>query len=414
MSVVYNLNNIPGFKELLLNDQASNYLLKKESLSKNNVKYSIIQYDKSMLAIDLVPTIGVLRSVIVNEQKRVVGFSPPKSLSYDAFVGLYPEKTPEIAVEEFIEGTMINVFWDQSSGLGGGWEVATRNTVGADVRFYKNNPNAKIFREMFLEAVTVCGLDLNLLNPSLCYSFVLQHPENRIVTPFDKPALYFIEGYEIVTVADGSTLIYVFKGEQTPWLNTDVKTPKVFDDWVTYDDIKRKYVDNTSYTTQGIIIRNRTTNERTKIRNPEYEYVRRLKGNEPKAQYHYLCLRQQESGKIAEYLKIYPEHKREFSLTRERLHQFTDQLFQNYIECYIKKLKPLKEYPDNYRTHMFHIHQKYLNELKGQNAYVTNTEVIKYVNKIHPTLQMYSINYSLRKKRVDTIKSDELVNTVFN
>jgi len=407
MSVVYNLNNIPGFNDLLINGKDSNYLLKKESTSKNNVKYSIIQYDKTMLAIDLVPTIGVLRSVIVNEQKRVVGFSPPKSLSYDAFVSLYPVKTHEIAVEEFIEGTMINVFWDESCGISGCWEIATRKTVGGDISFYKNGSSSKTFREMFLEAVATSGLDLNLLNPSLCYSFVLQHPENRIVTPFDKPALYFIEGYEVVTVADGSTLIYVFKGEQTPWLNTDVKTPKLFEDWETYDDIKRKYVDNTSYTNQGVVIRNRNTNERTKIRNPEYEYVRRLKGNQPRVQYHYLCLRQQEAGKIAEYLKIYPEHKKEFSFTRERLHQFTEQLFQNYIECYIKKLKPLKEYPDNFRTHMFHIHQKYLNELKGQNTYVTNTEVIKYVNKIHPTLQMYSINYSIKKRRIDLLRKTE-------
>jgi hypothetical protein len=45
---------------------------------------------------------------------------------------------------------MINVFWDDSIGLTGGWEIATRNTVGATSSFYKG-PKAKTFRDMFLD-----------------------------------------------------------------------------------------------------------------------------------------------------------------------------------------------------------------------------------------------------------------------
>jgi hypothetical protein len=416
----YLLNKIPGFTDLLLNDtgtleetnnevKETKYLIKKDMTTKNNNKYSIIQYDKTMLAVDLIQTVGLARSVIVNGEKKVVGFSPPKSIPYDNFVSLYPEKTDDIIVEEFIEGTMINVFWDNPNGFLGNWEISTRNRVGGECTFYKNQKSSKTFRDMFFEAVTHCGLDFSKLNPLYCYSFVLQHPENRIVGVFDKPSIYFIETYEICSTENGTVAVYPFhkmnyETERFFWESNGVKLPKILSDWTTYNDIKPQYINNVAYHVQGVVIRNRVTNERTKIRNPDYEYVRRLKGNQPKTQYQYLCLRQH--GKVGEYLAFYPENKKEFSRVRDRLHEFTELLFQNYIQCYMKKMKPLKDFPDNVRTHMFHLHKIYLEDLKPRGFYITNTDVIKYVNKLHPTLQMYSMNYSARRRRIDILKSE--------
>jgi hypothetical protein len=85
---------------------------------------------------------------------------------------------------------------------------------------------------------------------------------------------------------------------------------------------------------------------------------------------------------------------------------FTNTLFGNYISCYIKKEKPLIDFPNQYRTHMFNIHKHYLNELKEQKLYVTNTVVIKYVNNIHPSLLMFCLNFQMRKRNVDLIKAD--------
>ena len=65
----------------------------------------------------------------------------------------------------------------------------------------------------------------------------------------------------------------------------------------------------------GIIVKNSRTGERTKFRNPIYEEVRHLRGNQPKLQYQYLTLRH--SGKLPEYLKFYPESKAEFSVYRD-------------------------------------------------------------------------------------------------
>ena len=186
---VYRISEIPEFKELIANKDVSTEtdsktlkLCKTNIVTRNNEKYRLIRYDKPYLTVDQIPQLGLLRSVIINSANRVVSFAPPKSLPWDTFVKMNPKKTATIVAEEFIEGTMINVFWDAKAGLAGAWELATRNTVGAEVSFYKTNDanQNKTFRAMFLEAAIENHFDLNMLDPNYCYSFVLQHPNNRI------------------------------------------------------------------------------------------------------------------------------------------------------------------------------------------------------------------------------------------
>ena len=192
--------------------------------------------------------------------------------------------------------------------------------------------------------------------------------------------------------------------EQLNLNNTSIKFPTIYKDWTDYNDLRAKYASmNTSYEILGVVLRNTYTLSRSKIRNPVYENVRQLRGNQPKLQYQYLSLRQQ--GKVGEFLNFYPENKHEFSFFRDNLHNFTLTLFQNYISCYINKERPLKEFPDQYRTHMFHIHKNYIDELKPKNEYVNKSVVINYVNNMHPSLQMYSLNHHMRKRHIDFVKT---------
>jgi hypothetical protein len=132
-----------------------------------------------------------------------------------------------------------------------------------------------------------------------------------------------------------------------------------------------------------------------------------LRGNQSKLQYQYLLLRKE--GKVGEFLKFYPENKKEFSGFRDQVHLFTDTLFNNYVSCYIKKEKQLGLFPDKYRTHMYNIHQKYINELKEDKKFVSNTFVQKYVNELHPSLLMFCLNHDLRKRKVDVIVAEHNV-----
>ena len=176
----------------------------------------------------------------------------------------------------------------------------------------------------------------------------------------------------------------------------------------TYDEVVETYGSgNTPYHVLGAIIKNVETGERCKVRNPIYEEVRYLKGNQPKLQYQYLCLRKE--GKVKEFLNYYPETKKDLSLFRDQVHLFTHTLFQNYIQCYIKKEKPLRDYPGQFKTHMFQLHQLFMNDLREKKLYITNSVVVNYINSMHPSQLMFALNYHVKKRFVDTTILEHLV-----
>jgi hypothetical protein len=411
VTCTYNLSLIPEFNDLLKNDIISNPIilkLNKIECRSNNSIYKVIRYDKNMLCHDLISSHGLCRSIIINSDNSVVGFAPPKSISAESFIQKYPQDHLDsyIVAEEFVEGTMINVFFDPTIGLTGGWEISTRNTVGATSTFYKS-PKAKTFRQMFMEAADQCKLNIELLDKNMCWSFVLQHPENRIVVPFSKPQLYLVGVYNIENV-DNQIIITGYDSSSYrnyfSELGTTVKFPEIYH-FNNYSELIEKYASmNTSYDIVGVVIHNKLSGERTKIRNPVYEQVRNLRGNQPKLQYQYLSLRRE--GKVKDFLKYYPENKKEFSTFRDQVHLFTNTLYSNYVSCYMKKEKPLIEFSEQYRTHMFNIHKLYMSELKEKKLFVTNIVVQSYVNQLHPSLLMYCLNYQMRKRNVDTIVAD--------
>jgi hypothetical protein len=405
-----NLTEIPEFNNILDGIENSSNILKINKIQSriSNATYSVIRYDKTKLTSDLFSTYGLFRSVILNSQNKVVSFSPPKSILAEQFIKKYPDNdnNSDVVAEEFIEGTMINVFWDPSLGINGGWEISTRNTPGATSSFFKNYKN-KSFRDMFLEAISENNFNLNYLNNAYCYSFVLQHPENRIVIPFKKPQLYLIAIYSIEYVEKNIFVNFFDHNRYKEFFqlnNITIKFPEIYQ-FNKYSELIEKYASmNTSYDIMGVVLYNKYTRERTKIRNPVYEEVRFLRGNQPKLQYQYLFLRKE--GKVKDFLKFYPENKKQFSEFRDQLHLFTNTLLNNYKSCYIKKEKPLNEFSNQYRTHMYNIHQIYLNKLREEKLFVNNTIVQKYVNDMQTSLLMYCLNFQMRKRNIDTIKSD--------
>jgi hypothetical protein len=251
---------------------------------------------------------------------------------------------------------------------------------------------------MFLDACIQCQFNLEMLDRNCCYSFVLQHPENRIVIPVKHPQLYLVAVYKI----DDENRIFEQHIDKKCF--SGLKYPETYE-FTNYSDLIEKFASpNTPYDIMGIVVKNIVTGERTKFRNPIYEEVRQLRGNQSKLQYQYLTLRQ--SGKIPDFLKYYPETKNEMSKFRDQVHMFTNNLYKNYISCYIRKEKPLNTYPHQYKIHMYKLHEHFINFLRPNRLYITNTEVIKYVNNLHPQLLMYCLNYNMRKKIVDTIKAN--------
>ena len=401
----------------VLNNEFNYFNIKKYTF--NNNEYKIIRYDKeklknllSLKLRDKYSEVSKYRSVIIRNNK-VVCFAPEKSLDYSLFVNNY--NTENSWVEDFIDGTMINVFYDNIKEI---WEVATRSSVGANIVFFNDVKNYKYFdnnnyfkdyynltfRSMFFEACNICNLDLNCLDEKYVYSFVLQHPFNRIVTPIVSPVIYLVKVYEIIhpinNVLSANNLDKVTINEiniqsllNCPpyiFLNSNIKFVNKYP-VTNFEEIKSYYASgNAGYNCVGCFLYSKD-GTRSKIRNASYEEVRKLRGNQPKLQFNYLSLKQQ--NKVGEFLQYYPEHTVIFNKFKMALYYYTSNLFMNYISCFIRKEKPLKEYEFEYKSHMYKLHEKYKTELKPQSKIIDKKYVIDYVNALHPAQQMFIINY---------------------
>jgi hypothetical protein len=112
------LSEIVKFSNILKNDTTiAENILNVHNCVYGGETYSVVKYVKEKLTSDLTHTYGLFRSVILNSDDEILCFSPPKSISYGEFIEKYPKKDKNIIVEEFVEGTMINVFWNKNVGV---------------------------------------------------------------------------------------------------------------------------------------------------------------------------------------------------------------------------------------------------------------------------------------------------------
>ena len=377
ITFTYDLSNIiKTLESTTASEDPVLYKSQKRASIYNDVTYDVIKYNKKMLTPETVSTYGLCRSVILNKEQHVVSFAPPKSMALNLFLEKYPIKTPTMIAEEMVEGTMINVFWD-----GVGWEVATRSAVGAQNQFYQP-PNPKTFFDMFQEAAEQCGLKLEDLNKAFCYSFVLQHPENKIVVGFKTPGLYLVQVYKInnpsytVEVIDPSSCMSYLGA---------VKLPAIFE-LDTWDELKERFENEMDINFLGVMIKNLETGERTKIRNTNYERVRHLRGNQPKLRYQYLVLRK--SGKESEYLGHFPEHTELFKEFKEEIDNFTSCLYDNYVACFITRTKLPKDCFFHLKKTLYSLHSVY----KLQHKKITRAYTAQFVDELHPSILTTILN----------------------
>ena len=379
-------NDDPDWREKVMN------LKSQLTSAKEGSKLYLLKYKKDKLNVTNCETLGLIRSVILHEN-NIISFSPPKSHSYETYTDKIGDG--ESNMEEYVEGTMINMFFNPQIQE---WDIASRSSIGAYCSFYQDKK--KTFRTMFLEAMNRLGYEFEEFNKKYCYSWILQHPDNRIVVPFTQPNIVLCKVYEckgliVEEVPDALTTRYEMPRPLNKIIDCEGKT---------INEIRNAFNSSThNYTIMGAVFTDPASGCRTKVRNPSYEYVRKLKGNSPKLQYQYYNLRQ--IGAVGDFLKFYPEHKGTFDQMRQQVHEFTFNLHSNYIRCYVKKEKPILEFPFQYRTHMYNLHQLYLNNLRETREVVRKNVVINYINTLPCHYLMSSINYPLKKNKVDEIKA---------
>ena len=365
-----------------------------------NSQYKTITYKKNSVSDETLVTLGLFRSVIFNDANKILSFAPPKSMAYEKFKIKYPDLS-HLIIDEFIDGTMINVFYDErtvsenedNSVLGSGWNISTRKNIGASNHFYRysNNHVQRDFGELFKETFLQAEIKLELLDTTYCYSFVMRHPENRIVSYVKDPELYLTDAFRLTnsildTIQVNQPTKYEVNvasrkacREMSAFINSKVKYPTNFF-MNNYQELE-KMVEGHSpdgTLTKGYMIHCPLTNLRTKIVPEEYNFVKELRGNFADLRLLFLTLERE--GRVQEYLHYYPENYKMFSEYSHLLSDYIHCMYMLYRECFIAKNKPLAEYPSNFRTHMYKLHGIYKEYYKPVNGHIRHHDVVNYVS----------------------------------
>lgn len=389
----------------------------------------LIKYNRYFLKKEEYNTIkGLMRSVLFTKD-GIVSFSPPKSLSeehikcFDMDVTIKNSIKKESAinsckvmncfkVEDFIEGIMVNWFYYNNK-----WRMTTKSVLDGKCKFYDDKQ--KTFHDLFLEAFKHLGLNEEHFHKEYCYSFVLQHPEYRIVTPFTSPNLYLIDIFEctdkwqiIKKNKDSECFRELMNIVSVPYIHNRINENNT-DIWKCIKNNMNN--NNYSYKTIGFQISFGFL--RHKIINPVYEKIKKLRGNNNKLQFQYYSLRH--NGEVAEFLKYYPEYKSRFSEYRNEIHEFTTNLWRNYYMCYVTKNISLEYCNYQFRPHLKSLHNIYRErchtiimsrnqnqELPYSNPGITRQVVIEYVNSLPPARLMYVMNYHYRENSVDIVNKE--------
>ena len=386
---VININNA-----LQTKNNFGNYIIKKYN------GLQLIKYNKQSLTEDNISEMGLFRSVIT-DGKNILSFAPPKSENYNNFIVNNDFK--DCYISEFIDGTMINVFYNTANINKNGksqpkWEIATRSNIGARCRF--NLSSKKTFRDMFYDACVPKGEDFmnffNKLNKKYSYSFVLQHPENRIVHKIETPQLYLTNIYEINETNVNE--LSIVDNKESFMISDHIKLPRNISEL--YPSVSNwEYInllcsgEQTSFKLQGFVIKN-NKNERTKIRNIEYEKIKRMRGNSPKLQYQFLEL--YKKNNVNNYLAYFPEHKELFNKFQKDFYNWTETIYNLYIDCFIEKQKYLKNCLFEYKPILYNLHKHYIEDLQPNQKKVNFTYLKKYVKTIPTEKIMFSMNYNHR------------------
>ena len=407
-----------------------------------------LKYDRAKLTEEQYSTIGRFRSVVFDKDGRVCCVAPSKMLKITDDIMKQPVNSVAgtLTAEEFIEGIMANLFWYEEAGAGAGagrWLIATKSCVN-EVSFdhiieaqgeaaisADTNPISgstfqklsvqEVLRRRICEVLSLLPGGLDSIPKQYCYSLVIQHPKNQIVNIITVPRLYVIAVYQLSKNENenendngvGVGVIRInrdifssnFGGSVSRMpvglscIASDTEASEATEATATFtphtvSDYCRMYAsaDTQSSTLPGIVFVDADTGVCYKARNPKYESVKKRKGMEQKLMAQYLQMRKDHG--IDDYLKEHPHHARTFRHFRDRLHDYTQRLYDAYLAHYVKKdAKPLKEYDRELKTHMYKLHYDvYLATMKESGAFVTKNTVIHYVNNLAVAQQLACLN----------------------
>jgi len=394
MSVFSSLSTqYPTWESLssFLKSEAGGFL-RVDDHSKPEQPFALIRYVKGKSNLDL-PHVRAFRSVVWDVSKNIpVSIAPMKSENGEDL----PEDTliTDYTIEPFVDGVMVCGFYDEYNKE---WRFHTRSTLDANCRFFSQT---KSFITLFKEAISISlkpnkdswNTFLEGLNKELQYSWVLQHPENRVVVSIPSPTIVCVQKQRYA----GGELTAAL-GEKTQF---DVK-PVTLPSWddlslPSWDDLRaRLLLDNAKFkhNTQGYVVK-RGVNKRWKIRTSAYNQVRKMRGNSARRDFLWLSLWR--SNTLRNYLAIYPEERDLAKKVVDKWKQITAAVYHIYNDVFKTRSMNKANIAAKYRPFVFGLHNHYINNLRPHGKVVDWKEAVSFMNGRDTAQALHAINWEIR------------------
>ena len=350
-------------------------------------RYRVIRYEKKSTDMKS-PLVQWMRSTIWDTEANLpVCVSPTKAKEDD----VPPIGSDLPLIQDFMDGTMVNMFlpaFDEETATQPTPTLATRSQIGAGGNFYSQ----RSFSELFTDALKETNLVQLALNVRHSFkdvknahayfaSFLLQHPEHRVVSKVDQARMYLVHtGY---VTKDGKTVIEDISELHAEPELAALALPQYhmngFSTVADYQSFLNTQLNTKGWFWQGLTFKDANGN-RWRTRNSKYLGLRALRGSEALPLDRWLRLRSE--GKVLEYLKHYSEERTMFWDFEQRFRALTLAVYAGYVDVHKAHTKKLTELPKNVSPCVFRLHAHYLEHLKPQTLTVKQKDAIDLVNKM--------------------------------
>ena len=344
--------------------------------------YVIIRYVKFESNFN-VPGTDLFRSLVWDTvNNRPVCMAPQKANN-----GSVPLNTELTSVQDFQDGVMLQAYVTSSEPTV--LHLCSRTKMDANTGFYSK----KTFAEMFTECLATTPVRtsdalLMLLRETMSNaeadsafaSFVIQHPEHRIVQKLHMPDLNIVH----VGTVNSTGTVNLMEGS-SEWLAPlrRLQIPsypiKMFHSEEDLQNLMRRTAVQNGFRWQGLVFKD-GTGSRWRMRSPSYMLLRNLRGAEAKPMDRFLRLRSE--GKVTDYLKHYADERKEFWEYETSLRDRTTDSLVAYSAVHKAHTMKFSELPLEYKPVVHLLHVEYLNTLRLKKQSVQLSTAIHVVNKL--------------------------------
>ena len=242
--------------------------------------------------------------------------------------------TNQLFMEYSIEGSLIRLYnYDNK------WILSTKRCIDANKSKWLSTKN---FVELFYECLGNINLD-EIINPKYCYSFIISHPENNIVSKEGIPTLYHVSTRDMNTLKEITLNIGVPVLERLSIPND--KISELLSQ--SLNDINKFY--------EGYMFIDIHYN-RWKLQKPHFKKIRGLWGNNNNKFFRYLELRN-DINLLQEYLGYFQSDKDDFLKYESDINNFAQIILEYYSRKHITKID--KNVPFYFSKLIYKLHGDY-------------------------------------------------------